>query len=221
MQGAPHRSPARLARPSVPHQFLAARNLHWTPSVSKKPRFRFPERPAASSQADVQDTAKEEDLIKPSEEPSARPEVVNSTENSTPDAAEAPTPPPAPPNPAPPPPPPEEPPKVMAYNADQYSDFFRKLASSVPHVQRPTKDDFLNVASGFWERAKIRFKWFTIRSFRKFNSDDISAFVSIVLMSQTLWIFVGTCVNGQSWNSPTELYAEPHSFPSYSPSQTL
>ncbi|KIY62487.1 mitochondrial distribution and morphology protein family 31/32 [Cylindrobasidium torrendii FP15055 ss-10] len=80
----------------------------------------------------------------------------------------------------------------MAYNADQYSDFFRKLASSLPHVQRPTKDDFLNVASGFWERAKIRFKWFTIRSFRKFNSDDISAFISIVLMSQTLWIFVGT-----------------------------
>ncbi|PFH49738.1 hypothetical protein AMATHDRAFT_62485 [Amanita thiersii Skay4041] len=39
---------------------------------------------------------------------------------------------------------------------------------------------------------RVRFKWFTIKSFRKFNADDISAFVTWFLMSQTLWILVGT-----------------------------
>ncbi|KAL0956786.1 hypothetical protein HGRIS_002905 [Hohenbuehelia grisea] len=75
---------------------------------------------------------------------------------------------------------------------DEYSNFFRRLALSVPHLQRPTRDDLLNVASGFWQRMRIRFKWFTIKSFRKFNADDISAFVTWFLMSQTLWILVGT-----------------------------
>lgn len=62
----------------------------------------------------------------------------------------------------------------------------------MPDLHRPTKDDFLNVASGFWQRARIRFKWFTIKSFRKFNADDISAFITVLLMSQTLWVLVGT-----------------------------
>ncbi|EKM80591.1 hypothetical protein AGABI1DRAFT_119189 [Agaricus bisporus var. burnettii JB137-S8] len=63
---------------------------------------------------------------------------------------------------------------------------------SLPHPHRPTRDEFLSVATGFWQRLNIRFKWFTIKSFRKFNADDISAFVTWFLMSQTLWIFVGT-----------------------------
>jgi len=73
-----------------------------------------------------------------------------------------------------------------------YSRFFRRLALSLPHAHRPTREDFLNVATGFWQRLRIRFKWFTIKSFRKFNADDISAFVTWFLMSQTLWILVGT-----------------------------
>jgi distribution and morphology protein 31 len=73
-----------------------------------------------------------------------------------------------------------------------YSRFFRRLAMSLPHPHRPTRDEFLSVATGFWQRLSIRFKWFTIKSFRKFNADDISAFVTWFLMSQTLWIFVGT-----------------------------
>jgi mitochondrial distribution and morphology protein 31 len=77
-------------------------------------------------------------------------------------------------------------------NLDNYSRFFRRLALSLPHLHRPTRDDFLNVASGFWQRLRINFKWFTIKSFRKFNADDISAFVTWFLMSQTLWILVGT-----------------------------
>jgi mitochondrial distribution and morphology protein 31 len=75
---------------------------------------------------------------------------------------------------------------------DQYSRFFRQLAQSLPHLHRPTRDDFLNAAQGFWQRFKVRFKWFTIRSFRPFNADDISAFVSLLLLSQTVWILVGT-----------------------------
>ncbi|RDB25152.1 Mitochondrial distribution and morphology protein 31 [Hypsizygus marmoreus] len=77
-------------------------------------------------------------------------------------------------------------------NLDNYSRFFRRLALSVPHAHRPTRDDLLNVATSFWQRLRIRFKWFTIKSFRKFDADDISAFVTWFLMSQTLWILVGT-----------------------------
>lgn len=86
-----------------------------------------------------------------------------------------------------PPRPPDPPP-----NLENYSSFFRRLALSLPHLHRPTRDDFLNVAGGFWERMRVRFKWFTIRSFRRFNADDMSAFVSLLLLSQTVWILVGT-----------------------------
>jgi len=75
---------------------------------------------------------------------------------------------------------------------ENYSRFFQRLALSVPHPHRPTRDDLLSVATNFWQRLRIRFKWFTIKSFRKFNADDISAFVTWFLMSQSLWILVGT-----------------------------
>ena len=81
-----------------------------------------------------------------------------------------------------------------ARDHENYSQFFRKLAEAVPHPHRPTREDLLNVATTFWQRLRIRFKWFTVRSFRKFNADDISAFVSWFLVSQTLWILIGTCV---------------------------
>ena len=79
-----------------------------------------------------------------------------------------------------------------ARDHENYSRFFRRLALSLPHLHRPTRDDFLNVATGFWQRLRIRFKWFTVRGFRKFNADDISAFITWILMSQTLWILIGT-----------------------------
>lgn len=75
---------------------------------------------------------------------------------------------------------------------ENYSKFFRQLALSLPNVHRPTRDDFLNAASGFWQRMRVRFKWLTIRSFRKYNADEISAFVTWFFMSQTLWLLVGT-----------------------------
>ena len=81
-----------------------------------------------------------------------------------------------------------------ARDQENYSRFFQRLALSLPHLHRPTRDDFLNVATGFWQRLRIRFKWFTVRGFRKFNADDISAFITWFLFSQTLWILVGTYV---------------------------
>ncbi|KAJ7497736.1 mitochondrial distribution and morphology proteins-domain-containing protein [Mycena latifolia] len=77
-------------------------------------------------------------------------------------------------------------------NYDNYPPFFRRLAMSLPHLPRPSRDDFLKIATGFWARARIRFKWFTIKSFRRFNADDMSAFITWFVMSQTLWIFIGT-----------------------------
>ena len=78
------------------------------------------------------------------------------------------------------------------HNLEEYSRFFRRLALALPPMQRPTRDDFLKVATNFWQRLRIRFKWFTVRSFRPFNVDDMSAFFTWFLMSQTVWIFVGT-----------------------------
>ncbi|KIJ49477.1 hypothetical protein M422DRAFT_161179 [Sphaerobolus stellatus SS14] len=77
-------------------------------------------------------------------------------------------------------------------NLENYSRFFRRLAQSLPHLQRPTKEDFLNVTTNFWERVRVRFKWYTIRSFRRWNADEISAFFTWFLMTQTVWILVGT-----------------------------
>ena len=86
---------------------------------------------------------------------------------------------------------PSQPPLPLP-NYENYPEYLKRLAMSLPHLHRPTRDDFLNVASGFWQRARIRFKWFTIKSFRKFNADDISAFVTWFLTAQFLWILVGT-----------------------------
>ena len=62
----------------------------------------------------------------------------------------------------------------------------------MPHLHRPTKEDLLATASGFWSRLKVRFKWFSIRSARPFNVDDISAFFSWILLGHVIWIIVGT-----------------------------
>lgn len=75
---------------------------------------------------------------------------------------------------------------------EHYPPSLRRIAMSLPHLQRPTRDDFLKAADGFWQRMRIRFRWLTIRSFRRYNADDLSAFLTWFLMSQTLWLFVGT-----------------------------
>ena len=77
---------------------------------------------------------------------------------------------------------------------NNYPRFFRRLALSLPHVSRPSRDDFLNAANGFVQRMRVRVRWFFIRNFRKFNADDISAFVTWFLVGHGLWILVGTLV---------------------------
>ncbi|KAI0032108.1 mitochondrial distribution and morphology proteins-domain-containing protein [Vararia minispora EC-137] len=77
-------------------------------------------------------------------------------------------------------------------NYDNYPRFFRRLAQSLPHIHRPTLQDFLNASSSAWQRTRIRVRWFFIRNFRKFNADDISAFITWFLMSWGAWVLIGT-----------------------------
>lgn len=74
----------------------------------------------------------------------------------------------------------------------KYSPFFRSLIRDLPHPHRPTKDELLALANGFFQRLRIRWKWWTIRGFRKFNADDLSAFISWLLLGHIFWILVGT-----------------------------
>ena len=63
---------------------------------------------------------------------------------------------------------------------------------NIPHIHRPTKEELLAAATGFWSRLKVRFKWFSIRSVRPFNVDEIGAFFSWFLLGHVLWIILGT-----------------------------
>ena len=63
---------------------------------------------------------------------------------------------------------------------------------NMPHMHRPSKEELLAAATGFWSRLKIRFKWFSIRSVRPFNADEIGAFFSWFLLGHVLWIILGT-----------------------------
>ncbi|KAI9823233.1 MAG: Mitochondrial distribution and morphology protein 31, mitochondrial precursor [Phylliscum demangeonii] len=71
---------------------------------------------------------------------------------------------------------------------------YRKPQRKLPalSLHRPTREELLAAATGFWSRQKIRFKWFSIRSLRPFNTDDISAFFSWFLVGHVIWILVGT-----------------------------
>lgn len=63
---------------------------------------------------------------------------------------------------------------------------------NITHIHRPTKEELLAAATGFWSRLKVRFKWFSIRSARPFNIDEIGAFFSWILVGHVLWIILGT-----------------------------
>lgn len=63
----------------------------------------------------------------------------------------------------------------------------------LPHLpHRPTKQELLAAANGFWERLKVRFKWVSIRSMRPWNIDEWGAFISWFLFGHLVWILVGT-----------------------------
>ncbi|KAE8144495.1 mitochondrial distribution and morphology proteins-domain-containing protein [Aspergillus avenaceus] len=71
----------------------------------------------------------------------------------------------------------------------------RHLIDRLPHIpqlHRPTKEELLAAANGFWSRLKVRFKWFSIRSVRPFNLDEIAALFSWVLLGHVVWVVLGT-----------------------------
>ncbi|RAK98328.1 mitochondrial distribution and morphology protein [Aspergillus ibericus CBS 121593] len=71
----------------------------------------------------------------------------------------------------------------------------RHLMDRLPHIpqlHRPTKEELLAAATGFWSRLKVRFKWFSIRSVRPFNLDEITALFSWVLLGHVVWVVLGT-----------------------------
>lgn len=92
---------------------------------------------------------------------------------------------------------------------------FLNRLPQMTHIHRPTKEELLAAATGFWSRQKVRFKWFSIRSLRPFNTDDISAFFSWVIVGHVIWIVLGTTtffslaillvntVFAQGWSSTT------------------
>ncbi|EGG03733.1 uncharacterized protein MELLADRAFT_49357 [Melampsora larici-populina 98AG31] len=64
-----------------------------------------------------------------------------------------------------------------------YLPSIRSLAAKLPHLRNPpTPKDLLPLTNSFIDRAQIRFKWLTIRSFRPYRSDDYSAFASLIFI---------------------------------------
>lgn len=68
----------------------------------------------------------------------------------------------------------------------------KHLLNRLPHLHRPTKEELLAAATGFWHRLQIRFKWFSIRSVRPYTFDEIFAFVSWIFWAHLLWFIIGT-----------------------------
>ena len=82
------------------------------------------------------------------------------------------------------------PPDAANNTPEEHSYFHLPHLPKMPH--RPTKEELLAAATGFWSRLKIRFKWFSIRSAQPWNVDDWSAFVSWFVLGHIVWILVGT-----------------------------
>ncbi|EED20362.1 mitochondrion biogenesis protein (Mdm31), putative [Talaromyces stipitatus ATCC 10500] len=77
----------------------------------------------------------------------------------------------------------------------EYSLLHRNIRERLPNLHqfhRPTKEELLAAATGFWSRLRVRFKWFSIRSVRPFNLDEIGALFSWVLLGHVLWVILGT-----------------------------
>ncbi|CAD6504039.1 BgTH12-05776 [Blumeria graminis f. sp. triticale] len=80
--------------------------------------------------------------------------------------------------------------QTIILRATQISQIHNTRISKMAH--RPSKEELLSAATGFWSRLKIRFKWFSIRSVGPWNVDDWSAFVSWFVLGNIVWILVGT-----------------------------
>ncbi|KAI9311972.1 mitochondrial distribution and morphology proteins-domain-containing protein [Dichotomocladium elegans] len=58
--------------------------------------------------------------------------------------------------------------------------------------RRPTKDELLAEARGFFERVKIRIKYPLMRQMRPWTLNDVTAMFSWLFLGQSLWLLVGT-----------------------------
>ncbi|KAH7034853.1 mitochondrial distribution and morphology protein family 31/32 [Microdochium trichocladiopsis] len=87
-----------------------------------------------------------------------------------------------------PPPKPEQNPSPEQHSMYEYF----QIPNLTKNLHRPTKEEFLAAATGFWQRLKVRFKWFSIRSMRPWNIDEWGAFISWFLFGHIVWILVGT-----------------------------
>lgn len=58
--------------------------------------------------------------------------------------------------------------------------------------QRLTKQKLLSEATNFFERFTIKTKWFLIRGNRPFSTDELSTIFSWLVISQILWVVLGT-----------------------------
>ncbi|SCV72728.1 BQ2448_4265 [Microbotryum intermedium] len=71
----------------------------------------------------------------------------------------------------------------------------RRLAVTLPSYapgRPPSRDQLLEVTNSFFERLRIRFKWLTIRSYRRFRADDYSAFFSFGILGTLGWFLLST-----------------------------
>lgn len=73
---------------------------------------------------------------------------------------------------------------------DQEHHFYDRL--HMPQFHRPTKEELMAAATGFWSRMRVRFKWSTIRSIRPYNMDEITGFLSWIFIGHVLWLVIGT-----------------------------
>jgi distribution and morphology protein 31 len=62
----------------------------------------------------------------------------------------------------------------------------------MPQFHRPTKEELMAAATGFWSRMRVRLKWSTIRSIRPYNMDEITGFLSWIFIGHLLWLVIGT-----------------------------
>ena len=82
-------------------------------------------------------------------------------------------------------------PQTLAQHEKSYQEHFYDRIH-MPQFHRPTKEELLAAATGFWSRLRVRFKWATIRSVRPFNVDEILGFFSWIVLGHFLWLIIGT-----------------------------
>ena len=59
-------------------------------------------------------------------------------------------------------------------------------------AKSPLATSLVMAKTGKWQTLKNKVRWMLFRQSRSFNADDISAFVSWIMMGNLFWIFIGT-----------------------------